>query len=157
MDELIERGEKVVVFSTFKESVKYLAEELKKYKPLVCTGDTKDSIVDNNIDLFQNNDNYKLIIATHQKLGTGVTLNRASYMIFIDTPFTAAAFQQSCDRIYRIGTKKPVFIYNLICEDTIDERVSQIITKKQAMSDYIIDDKLTNENMEVLKNYILDL
>lgn len=157
VDELIERGEKVVVFSTFKESVKYLAEELKKYKPLVCTGDTKDSIVDTNIDLFQNNDDYKLIIATHQKLGTGVTLNKASYMIFIDTPFTAAAFQQSCDRIYRIGTKKPVFIYNLICEDTIDERVSQIITKKQAMSDYIIDDKLTNENMEVLKNYILDL
>lgn len=157
VEELLDRGEKVVIFSTFKESVKYLAEDLKIYKPLICTGDSKDSDIDNNIDLFQNNDNYKLIIATHQKLGTGITLNRASYMIFIDTPFTAAAFQQSCDRIYRIGTKKPVFIYNLICEGTIDERVSQIITKKQAISDYIIDDKLTNENINVLRDYILDL
>lgn len=155
--DLIDRGEKVVIFSTFKESVKYIADELKMYSPLVCTGDSKDFEIDKNIDLFQNDDKYKILIATHQKLGTGVTLNRASYMIFIDTPFTAAAFQQSCDRIYRIGTKKPVFIYNLICENTVDERVAKIISTKQAMSDYIIDDKLNNDTINILKDYILDL
>lgn len=157
VDELMNRGEKVVIFSTFKESVTYLEEKLKRYNPLICTGNTKDPEIDKNIDLFQNDDTHKLIIATHQKLGTGVTLNRASYMIFIDTPFTAAAFQQSCDRIYRIGTKNPVFIYNLICENTIDERVAEIISTKQAMSDYIIDDKLDNQNIQILKKYILDL
>ena len=90
-------------------------------------------------------------------MGTGVTLNAASYMIFIDTPFTQSGFSQACDRIYRIGTEKPVFIYNLICENTIDERVSQIIETKKAMSEYIIDDSLDNEALTILKKYILDL
>lgn len=156
-NDLISRGEKVVIFSTFKESVKYLAELLKDYKPLICTGDSKQQEIDEAIDIFQKDPAKKLIIATHQKMGTGVTLNSASYMIFVDTPFTAAQFAQACDRIYRIGTKRPVFIYNLICEDTIDERVAQIVDKKQAISDYIIDDKLDNQTLNILKEYILDL
>lgn len=156
-NDLISRGEKVVIFSTFKESVKYLAELLKDYKPLICTGDSKQQEIDEAVDIFQKDPAKKLIIATHQKMGTGVTLNSASYMIFVDTPFTAAQFAQACDRIYRIGTKRPVFIYNLICEDTIDERVAQIVDKKQAISDYIIDDKLDNQTLNILKEYILDL
>ena len=156
-NDLISRGEKVVIFSTFKESVKYLAELLKDYKPLICTGDSKQQEIDEAVDIFQKDPTKKLIIATHQKMGTGVTLNSASYMIFIDTPFTAAQFAQACDRIYRIGTKRPVFMYNLICEDTIDERVAQIVDKKQAISDYIIDDKLDNQTLNILKEYILDL
>lgn len=156
-EDLISKGEKVVVFSTFKESVKYLAEYLKEYDPLICTGDSSEVDISNNVDLFQKDPSKKLIIATHQKMGTGITLNAASYMIFIDTPFNASEFNQSCDRIYRIGTKRPVFIYSLVCEGTIDERVAQIISKKQAISDYIIDDRLTNDSLNILKDYILDL
>ena len=157
VEDLISKGEKVVVFSTFKESVKYLAEDLKEYKPLVCTGDSSESSINENVDKFQLEDDCKLIIATHQKMGTGITLNAASYMIFIDTPFNYSDFSQACDRIYRIGTKRPVFIYNLICEGTIDERVAQIVDKKQAISDYVIDNKLTSDNLTILKDYILDL
>ena len=156
-EDLISKGEKVVVFSTFKESVKYLAEYLKEYDPLICTGDSSEVDISNSVDLFQKDPSKKLIIATHQKMGTGITLNAAAYMIFIDTPFNASEFNQSCDRIYRIGTKRPVFIYSLVCEGTIDERVAQIISKKQAISDYIIDDRLTNDSLNILKDYILDL
>lgn len=156
-DDLISHGEKVVIFSSFKESVSYIGEELKEYRPLICTGDTKESIISNNVEKFQTDPTCKLIIATHQKMGTGITLNAASYMIWVDTPFTYAQFMQGCDRIYRIGTKHPVFIYNLICENTIDERVYQIVEKKQAISDYIIDGKLSNDSISILKDYILDL
>ena len=156
-EDLISRGEKVVIFSTFKDSVKYVAEALNKYTPLICTGDTKEAIISENVEKFQKDPDYKLIIATHQKMGTGITLNAASYMIWLDTPFTSAQFTQGCDRIYRIGTKRPVFIYNLICEGTIDERVNQIISKKQAMSDYLIDNNLTADSINILKDYILDL
>ena len=146
VEQLIDRNEKVIVFSTFKETVKQLKEMLTEYNPLICTGDEKDEIISNNVDKFQQNSKYKLLIATHQKLGTGVTLTAASYMI-----------SQACDRIYRIGTKKPVFIYNLVAENTIDERVAEILKKKQAISDYIVDDKEDNETLDVLRKYILDL
>lgn len=157
VEELILSKEKVVIFSTYKESVYELAKMLNMYNPIICTGDDKDQYIADSIEIFQKNPEKKILIATHQKLGTGVTLTAASYMIFIDTPFTAAAFNQACDRIYRIGTEKPVFIYNIICEDSIDERVADIIERKEAISNYIIDDKVDNNSLDILKDYILDL
>jgi SNF2 family DNA or RNA helicase len=78
-------------------------------------------------------------------------------MIFIDTPWTAAVFNQACDRIYRIGTKNKVFIYNLITKDTIDERVLEIINDKKAIADYIIDNEISKSTIDNLRKYILEL
>ena len=134
-----------------------LNERLKKYNPIILTGDVKDSYVFEMKEKFQNDENYKLLIATWQKMGTGVTLNAASYLIFIDTPYTYGVYEQCCDRIHRIGSKKPVFIYNLICKDTADELVQKILARKEAIGDYIIDDVLTENSMEILSRYIQDL
>lgn len=155
--QILSEGNKVVIFSTYKEPVYQLKEMLKEFKCLVGTGDMKDEDVSRNIDLFQTNNDYKIFIGTTSKCGTGITLNAASYMIMLDTPFTAAATAQAEDRIYRIGTIKPVFIYHLICENTIDERVAKIIAKKEAFSDYLIDDEISEVSLKVLKNYILDM
>lgn len=155
--ELIDNNEKVVVFSVFKEPITELGNILQEYNPLMCTGDSDAKYIEEAVDKFQTDPKYKLLLGTQQKMGTGITLTAASYMIFIDTPFTAASFNQACDRIYRIGTERPVFIYNLICEDTIDERVAQIIDKKQAISDYMIDDKIDNSTFNILKDIIEDL
>lgn len=78
-------------------------------------------------------------------------------MIFIDIPWTYALFVQACDRIYRIGTKNKVTIYNLITKDTVDEKVYDLVIDKQAMSDYIIDNQINQSNINNLKKYILDL
>ena len=157
VEEITSNGDKVVIFSTFKEPVYLLNTLLKDYKPLIGTGDMKDEEVSHNIDLFQNNEENKVFIGTVQKMGTGVTLTRASYLIFIDCPWTEALYQQSCDRIHRIGSTKPVFIYNLICLDTIDILVSKLLEKKAAISDFIIDDKVDDKTMNILRQYIIDL
>lgn len=157
VEQIVEEGNKVVIFSTFKEPVYQLKELLKKYNPLIGTGDLKDQEVSDNIDKFQKEDKYKVFIGTISKCGTGITLTAASYMIFIDTPFTSSSYIQAQDRIYRIGTKNTVFIYNLIAEGTIDERVAQIVDTKGAMSDYIIDDVMDDNTFKILKKYILDL
>lgn len=155
--EIIENGNKVVVFSTFKETVKVLANRLSKYDPLICTGDVNQSIIDSNINSFQNNDGYRLLIATWQKMGTGITLNSASYAIFIDMPWTAAETEQVEDRVHRIGSKKPVFVYRLICPNTIDERVLELNKDKEAMGDYIVDNKITESSVDSLRKYIEEL
>jgi SNF2 family DNA or RNA helicase len=90
-------------------------------------------------------------------MGTGITLNAASYAIFIDTPWTSGAYIQACDRIHRIGSTAPVFIYNLICNDTFDERVSEIVNTKEVLSDYIIDDEIDSRSIDLLKKWILEL
>ena len=96
-------------------------------------------------------------MATWQKGGTGITLTAANNVIFIDTPWTQGVFTQSQDRIHRIGSKNPVFIYHLITKDTIDERVREIVSDKGAIADYIIDDEITEAGLNSLRKYITEL
>lgn len=63
-DEIISSGNKVVIFSTFKDTATYLYEYLKEYNPLLCTGDIDDEIISKNIDEFQKNPEHKIFIAT---------------------------------------------------------------------------------------------
>lgn len=157
VNDFVVNGEKVVIFSGFKQTVYDLEEKLKDYNPLVLTGDSKDGDVTTFIDMFQNDDIHKVMIVTYQKLGVGHTLNRASYAIFMDTPWTNSDFTQACDRIYRIGTTKPVFIYNLIALNTVDELVKKLVDSKRELSKLtlgdtedetlnIIDGSLNNED-----------
>lgn len=157
VDEIVANDGKVVIFSTFKETVYTLEKLLKQYKPLVNTGDIEDTVIADNVKKFQEQSENKVFLATWQKCGTGITLTKASYMIFIDTPWTDAIFKQACDRIYRIGTSKTVFIYNLITKDTIDERVRDILIDKRALSSYLIDDEIPKDALDSLKKYILEL
>lgn len=154
VEDIVSQGDKVVIMSTFKEPVYQLEKLLKDYNPLIGTGDLPDVKVSENVDLFQNDDKYKVFIATSAKCGTGITLNKARYMICVDSPWTFAVYQQITDRIHRINNTEAVFIYNLICENTIDESISRIINRKKAISDFMIDDKLDDDAINILRDYI---
>lgn len=156
-DQVIENGDKVVIFSTYKETVQILAKNLTQYNCAICTGDVPDDVVSREVDRFQEDPNCKCFIGTWQKCGTGITLTAASYMIFMDTPWTDAVFKQAQDRIYRIGTTKNVIIFNIIAADTIDERVKEIVDSKEAISDYIVDDQLSPAALTILSKYIENL
>lgn len=156
-EDLLESGEKVVVMSTFKEPVYELARKLSKYNPLICTGDQSEDAVQHDVDQFRNSTNFNLIIATHGKLGTGFSMPEAHYMIMIDTPYTAAATDQSCDRIYRITSDQPVYIKILCCKDTVDERVRHIVEDKKDLADYMVDGKANSKFTDELRNIIKEL
>jgi SNF2 family DNA or RNA helicase len=81
----------------------------------------------------------QVFAGTWGKVGTGWTLNSASYLICLDTPYTAAMFDQGCDRIWRVNNTRPAFITVLMCSDTIDERVQQIIETKKELGEYLVD------------------
>lgn len=154
-EQIISNGNKVVVFSTFKEPAKHIFSLIPN--SVLVTGEAGEEETAQAIQKFQTDPECKVFIGTWQKCGTGITLTAASYMIFLDTPFTDGVFQQACDRIYRIGTTSPVFIYNLICKDTVDERVLQLVNQKRYLSDYIVDDNLDNDVISNLSQYVEEL
>lgn len=154
-DQIISSGNKVVIFSTFKEPANHLASLIPN--SVLVTGDVSEFDSNEAIRKFQNDPTCKAFIGTWQKCGTGLTLTSASYMIFLDTPYTDGVFQQACDRIYRIGTKDPVFIYNLICKNTVDERVLKIVNNKRYLSDYVVDDIKNDEVINNLRDYVEEL
>ena len=157
VEEIVSNGNKVVIITNFKETVYQIKEALKEYKPLIGTGDIKDTEFSKNVDMFQDDDEHKVFIGTIAKMGTGFTLTRASYMIFIDLPWTDGIFQQACDRIHRIGSKEPVFIYSLHCKDTVDELTVDACQTKKALSEYVVDDNQDASVMKTIEKYLLDL
>lgn len=156
IEEIISTGEKVVLFSSFKEPLSELQRDLSQYKPLLLTGDISDTEFSDNIDKFQEDNEHRIALGTFSKAGTGITLTRASYMIMLDCPFTYSLWLQARDRIYRVGSDKPVTIYNLICENTIDAKIAEIIERKRALGDYLVDDKDDSDTMLILQNFVFD-
>ena len=115
IQQITSSGHSVIVFSTFKATIYQLAKQLStNLNQYVVTGDLAESKINQTIEAFKSDPNPQCLLATWQKIGTGHTLVKASYMIFLDTPWTNGVFKQACDRIHRVGTSKPVFIYNLI-------------------------------------------
>lgn len=157
VDQMLSNNEKVVIFSAFKETLNVLNEKLKNYNPLLCTGDIKDSIINENIDKFQNSSEYKVMLATTAKMGTGITLTAATNEIFIDCTWTQAQNLQCEDRIYRIGSKQPVFIYYLWNNDTVDLRVKDIVDGKEAISDFVVDGTCPPHLASKLREIVQDL
>jgi len=157
VDEIVSQGNKVVILGTFKETVAELAKMLENYKPLLCTGDIPDGTIFEGVEKFQTDPNYPVFIGTTAKTGTGITLNAAMYLIFIDTPWTWSDFDQGYSRIYRVTNVNPAFIKVLSCQDTMDERVWELINTKKDMGEYLVDGKVNPTIVESLRNFILDL
>ena len=139
IQELTSQGEKVVVLSVFKETLNELAAKLGEFRYSINTGDVPDAVVADNVARFQDDPKEQVFAGTWGKVGTGWTLNSASYLICLDTPYTAAMFDQGTDRIYRVNNTRPAFITVLLCSDTIDERVQEIIETKKELSEYLVD------------------
>ena len=84
VEQIVDNGEKVVIFSNFKDPVYQLQERLKDFNPVIGTGDISELEFSSNIDKFQEDPKYKVFIGTISKMGTGITLTAASYAIFVD-------------------------------------------------------------------------
>ena len=137
LKEVVENGRKALVFSNWVNMVDILAEELKEYNPAIITSKTKD--IDAEKYRFQNDDDCKIAIGTIGVMGTGHTLTAASYVFFVDKPWNFANTIQAEDRAHRIGSKFPVQSITLVCKDTIDERIEEIIAEKAELMEGLIE------------------
>ena len=155
VDDAVANGRKVVIFSNWTQVTNPAFNRLsKKYRGAMITGDIADEYRQANVEAFQNDDRVKFIIGTTTAMGTGITLHAGSVEIFLDEPWNMALKEQAIDRCHRIGQKNNITIYTLLCKDTIDERINDIVEKKGKIADIIIDDKIKGDK-NTLINYLL--
>ena len=154
VEEAVDNGKKVVVFSNWTQMTTPIAKRLAKYNPAVITGEINADARQQMIDKFQNNDKCKVILGTSGAMGTGLTLTAGTVEIFLDEPWNKALKEQCVDRCHRIGQKNNLTIYTIMCKDTIDEKVHDIVEEKGRLSDAIVDGKITRNKTELL-DYLL--
>ena len=159
MEELVEEakenGKKVVIFSNWTQmtDVIYTRLTTKGFRIAQITGETPDAQRQSIVENFQAG-RYDAIIGTSGAMGTGLTLTAGTVEIFLDEPWNMALKEQCVDRCHRIGQKDNLTIYTLMCKDTIDEKVHEIVEQKGEMANAIVDGKVTMNNKELL-NYLL--
>lgn len=155
VEEAVDNGKKVVIFSNWTQMTTPIYNRLRnKYKGLIITGETKDDVRQQYVDDFQTDDNVKFIVGTSGAMGTGLTLTAGTVVIFLDHPWNRALYDQCVDRTHRVGQKNNVTIYNIMAKDTIDERIWELVNKKGAMADMLVDGQSAKVSPEVLEYLI---
>ena len=150
VQEIVASGQKAIIFSNWESITEVAKEKLKSYNPAYITGATKADERMKEVDRFQNDDKCRVIIGTIGAMGTGLTLTAAQNVIFLDSPWNMALKAQAEDRAHRIGTKGTVNIITLVCKNTIDERIEELVEKKGQIADALVDGKISVDDINFL-------
>ena len=150
MDELInvihEVEGKVVIWAHWQRDVNLIIKALVKEFGLGCCVDyyglTPQNERQQNIRNFQENDKVRFFVGTPQTGGYGITLTAASTMIYYSNGYDLEKRQQSEARIDRIGQTRPMTYIDIICEDTVDERIVKSLKKKINIATQIMGEEL---------------
>ncbi|MFI2279617.1 SNF2-related protein [Nocardia beijingensis] len=165
-------GRKTLVWSVFVANVTAMADLLAAHEPAVITGalptDDPNAPTDRNRELrrFRTDPNCKVLVATPQTLGEGVSLHRTCVdQIHLDRTFNAGLYLQSLDRTHRLGMDKASnpTVTVLLADQTIDLSVHHALnTKVRNMSNVLNDPNLArmqlpdfDESLE-LRDVLLD-
>lgn len=146
LDSIIESGEKVLIFTQFKEMgllLQHFIEERYKETPLFyhggCSLKQRKEMVHN----FQTNPADKIFILSLKAAGTGLNLTAASHVIHYDLWWNPAVEAQATDRAYRIGQKSNVMVHRFITKNTFEERINEMIQSKKELAEMTV---ATGEN-----------
>ncbi len=143
------KGHKVLVFSSFRQTLEHLEAELIKYNVSVekITGETSAKKRVELADEFNKKDTIKVMLVSLKAGGTGLNLIGADIVIHLDPWWNIAAEEQASDRAYRIGQDKKVTVYKLVMKDTIEEKVIKLQEKKKNLAQIV--DQNNNEKTTI--------
>lgn len=150
-------GHKAIIFSQWSTIAKDLGIELSEYDPIVITGEVPPEQRQRLVDNFQTNPHCKVAIGTIGAMGTGLTLNKASYVFFMDKAWNSGDNAQAEDRAHRIGTVGAVNVISMVAKGTIDEAVEDYLLENKDLIDRVVDGKGSKQDIKTILNKLLSI
>lgn len=150
VENAIEMGRKVIIFTSFTEELQILANHFGKLA-VTHNGPMTTTQKQKSVDSFQNNPKVKVFIGNIKSAGVGITLTEATVVVFNSFSWVPGDNEQAEDRAFRIGQKNDVNIYYQLFMDTISTRMWDTLnSKKDIITTIVGDKKLTDEEITVL-------
>ncbi|WP_040794753.1 DEAD/DEAH box helicase [Nocardia higoensis] len=141
LDTVIADGEKALLFTQFREFgellTPYLTERFGTAIPFLHGGVDKKNR-DAMVDRFQSEGGPPLMLLSLKAGGTGLNLTAANHVVHLDRWWNPAVENQATDRAFRIGQRRDVQVRKLVCVDTIEERIDEMITGKSRLADLAV-------------------
>jgi SNF2 family DNA or RNA helicase len=152
LQEHLENGESVVVFTQFLSTLKRLENELKNANVPAYTlqGSVSAKERIRLITEFQNNKAPAVMLMTLKTGGVGLNLTKASIVYHLEPWWNPAVENQATDRAHRMGQTKDVTVYNLLIEGSLEERIADLKLKKQDSFDRLfgVDEEISEVGPE---------
>ena len=138
LEELVSENRKVLVFSQFVEMLRLIETDVRNRGWLYAMlhGQTRDRAAA--IERFQSGD-AQLFLISLKAGGTGLNLTAADTVVLYDPWWNPAVERQAMDRAHRIGQDKPVFVYRLYSENTVETAIKAMQAQKQALADALFE------------------
>ena len=135
---LLAENHKVLIFSSFVKHLELLQSKIesKNWKYSLLTGKTINR--QEVIRQFQEDPDNHIFLISLKAGGVGLNLTSADYVFIIDPWWNPAAENQALSRAHRIGQDKKVFVYRFITEDSIEEKIQILKSKKTALAEKFI-------------------
>ena len=131
ISEIIARGEKVIVWTSFIFNVDFFYNSYNEFNPAKIHGKLAIDQRNRFVDKFLNDTSCKVLFATPQSAKEGLTLTVANNVVFYDRGFNLDDYLQAQDRIHRISQKRSCNIYNIMIKDSIDVWIDKLLEAKQ--------------------------
>lgn len=134
-------GHKILLFSQFTSMLDLIGEELKKAKIdyYRIDGSVKKEARMEMVEQFQNPQNQVSVFCISLKAGgTGLNLTAADIVIHYDPWWNKAAQNQATDRAHRIGQKHAINVYQLIAEETIEQKICELQQVKEDLAEEVL-------------------
>lgn len=155
LEDIQEEGGKAIVFSNWKTVTKEIYKQLSPlYKVGYIDGDVPVLDRQKEVNKFQE-DKLDVMIGTIGAMGTGLTLNKANYVIFMDKDYSPSNNEQAEDRSHRIGVKNTVNVISLVAKDTIDERIEEILAEKKDIFLQVVEGEYKIKDSKEILEYLL--
>jgi len=143
VNEILEDGEKLLIFTQFKQMgdlLKYFLEKKYSFNVGWFHGGVPEKKRRELVDEFQSQDldSSPILILSLRAGGTGLNLTQASTVFHFDRWWNPAVEDQATDRAYRIGQEKNVNVYKFIALGTIEERIDKMLEEKRNLADKIL-------------------
>ena len=138
-DEAKEEGRKVIVFSFYLKTIGKINEMLSDrcYGPI--NGSVSPQRRQEIIDEFDKAPAGSVLVSQIMAGGTGLNIQSASVVIICEPQLKPSTENQAISRAYRMGQSRNVLVYRLLCENTVDERIIEMLERKQAEFDAFAD------------------
>jgi len=137
LEEVATSGRKAIVFSQWVETLKHLADRLRRFGPLEYHGRVPSAQRDNVIQRFHEGRDHHVILMSYGAGGVGLNLQFASYVFLFDRWWNPAVEDQAINRAHRIGAAGPVTVSRFITLGTIEERINLVLEEKRELFDTI--------------------
>lgn len=157
LEEITESGHKALIFSQWEKVTEVYRNALKEYNPAYIVGDVEVEDRQKEVYRFQNDPECKVAIGTIGAMGTGFTMNKASYVFFVDKKYWEAENRQAEDRAHRIGVDHTVNIISLVAKNTIDEGIEELLRENKELFDRVIEGKGSRIDIKAILTKILKL